>query len=406
MEMLLNLDISCKTTRPWRFNNNKNSLCKTLITKTSTTLIVSSSSINPSAPLHPKRKSQHRPPLHNANPHSKNSTKQTTLLVESFHEDDEDWTNDQFWAFIKFLIQTSRSKEILQVFDLWKNLEKLRINEFNYEKILRLLVEERQMEDAVSALRGMKSHGLSPSLEIYNSVIHGFASKGKFEDALFYLKEMEEINLKPDTETYDGLIEAYGTYKMYDEMGKCVKKMEYDGCSFDHVTYNLLIREFSRAGLLKRMERVYQTLLSKRMDLQASTLVAMLESYANFGILDKMEKVYRRALKSKTPLKEDLIRKLAKVYVENHMFSRLDDLGVDLSSKVGRTDLVWCLRMLSHAHLLSRKGMNSIVHEMELENVPWNVTVANIILLAYLKMKDLKHMKAAFSGTTSTIRET
>ncbi|KAF8393960.1 hypothetical protein HHK36_020162 [Tetracentron sinense] len=342
-----------------------------------------------------------------------NSTKHTTLLLETFHKnqtvkalieklhekdsnplqilkDEGDWSKDQFWAVIRFLQQTSRSKEVLQVFDLWKNIEKSRTNVVNYEKILLLLCEGGLMEDAVSALRAMKTNDLNPSFEIYNSVIHGFARKGKFEDALFLLKEMGEIKLMPKVETYNGLIQAYANYKMYDEMGKCVKRMESEGCCPNHFTYNLLVLEFARGGLFKRMEREYQTLLSKRMNLQGSTLVAMLEAYANLGILEKMEKVYRRVMNSKTPLKEGLIRKLAGVYIENYMFSRLEYLGLDISSRTGRTDLVWCLRLLSQACLLSKKGMDSIVREMDMVKFSWNITVANIILLAYLKMKDFR----------------
>ncbi|KAG6726062.1 hypothetical protein I3843_02G049600 [Carya illinoinensis] len=308
--------------------------------------------------------------------------------------DDGDWTEDHFWAVIRFLKHASRSHEILQVFDMWKDIEASRINEFYYEKIIGLLGEEGLIEEAVSTFQEMKSRGLIPSLETYNSIIHGFAGKGSFEDALFYLNKMKEANVTPETYTYDVLIQAYGKYNMYDEMGACLKKMELDGCSPDHITYNLLIQEFSQAGLLKRMERIYQTMLSKKMDLQSSTLVAMLEAYARFGIVDKMEKVFRRVLNSKTHLKDDVIRKVAGVYIGNYMFSRLDDLGVDVSTRFGASDLVWCLRLLSHACLLSRRGMDSIVREMEEAKVPWNVTVANIIMLAYLKIEDFTHLKS------------
>lgn len=287
------------------------------------------------------------------------------------------------------------------MFDTWKNKEKSRINEFYYEKIIGLLGEEGAIEEAVTLFLEMNSHGLGPSLGTYNSIIHCFAEKGNFDDALFYLNEMKKANLAPETDTYDGLIQAYGRYKMYDEMGMCVKKMELDGCSPDHITYNLLIREFSQAGLLTRMERLSQKMLSKKMDLQSSTLVAMLEAYARFGILGKMEKVYRRVLNSKTPLKDDLIRKLARVYIGNHMFSRLDYLGLDVSSTAGATDLVWCLRLLSRACLLSRKGMDCIVQEMEEANFSWDVTVANIIMLAYLKIKDFTHLRAFLSQLPS-----
>lgn len=284
------------------------------------------------------------------------------------------------------------------MFELWKTLDNSRSNAFNYENIIGLLAEDGLAEEVVSVLGDMKSSEICPSSEIYYLVIRCFTQKGRFDDALFYLKEMVEMNLKPTTEIYDGLIQAYANHKMYDEMDQCVKKMETTGCLPDHITYNLLIREFSRAGLLKRMERTYQTLLSKRMSLESSTMLAMLEAYANFGMMENMEMVYIRVMNSKkTHLKDDLIRKLAGVYIENHMFSRLDDLGNDISKRTGRTDMVWCLRILSHACLLSRKGMDSIVRQMEYERAPWNVTVANIMLLACLKMKDLKHLKYILS---------
>lgn len=279
------------------------------------------------------------------------------------------------------------------MFNLWKDIEKSRINEFNYEKIIELLNEEDLAEELVLALDQMRTHGLKPSLEIYNSVIHCFARKGDFSKALYFLSELKENNLIAVAETYHGLIQSYGKYRMYGELDECVKKMESDGCTPDHITYNLLIQEFSRGGLLQRMDRVYQTVLSKRMGLESSTLVAILEAYANFGIVDKMENAYRRVRNSKVHLKDNLIRKLAGVYIENYMFSRLADLGLELSSVTGRTDLLWCLLLLSHACLMSRKGLDSIVKEMEAKDVPWNATVANTILLAYLRMKDFKRLR-------------
>ncbi|XP_022869958.1 pentatricopeptide repeat-containing protein At4g14190, chloroplastic-like [Olea europaea var. sylvestris] len=288
-----------------------------------------------------------------------------------------------------------------EVFDLWKSMEKSRINEANYEKIIEILVKEGLVEEAEICLREMKCYGLQPSIGIYNSVIHGFARKGSFDNAMFYLREMEDVGEKPDSETYDGLIQAYGNYKMYDEIDQCVRVMESKGYLCDHITYNLLVREFARAGLLQKMESMYNSLYSRRIGLQASTLVAMLEAYAKFGILDKMEKMYRRILNSKSSLKEDVIRKLAAVYIDNRMFSRLEGLGVDLSAKTGCTDLVWCLRILSRACVLSKKEIYSIIQEMESHEVPWNATTANIISLAYLKMNDFKDLKVLLSELPS-----
>ncbi|XP_062109269.1 pentatricopeptide repeat-containing protein At4g14190, chloroplastic [Humulus lupulus] len=355
------------------------------------------------------------------------TTQHTTLLVDTFHEhrilknlikklsrtgscplqllrQDGDWTKENFWAVVTSLRHQSRSMEILQVFGMWKNIEKSRINELNYNKTIRVLVEDGLMEEAVMLFDEMKRHGLSLSLETFNSIIHGFARKGCFDKALSYLDEMKEVNVAPESDTYDGLIEAYAKHEMYDEIGMCLKKMKLNDCPPDHITYNLLMREFSRAGLLKKMESIYHTMISKKMYLQSSTLIKMLEAYARFGILDKMDKFYTRVLIMKIPLEEDLIRKLAEIYINNYMFSKIETLGVDLSSVFGETELLWCLRLLSYACLLSRKGMDSVIQEMADANFPWNVTTVNIIMLTQLKMKDFTHLRISLSQLTYTVK--
>ncbi|KAG9446019.1 hypothetical protein H6P81_012147 [Aristolochia fimbriata] len=343
------------------------------------------------------------------------SAKHTTLLVDSFHQnqslrdllaklrrkgsdplqllkDEGDWNKQHFWAVMKYLKETFRMKEALQVFNCWKDIEKARISEFNYMKLIEFLSLEGLLPEAVSVFDEMASYGLKPSVEIYNFIIHGYAKKGDFEKAEFFLRQMVQGGLVPDPETYDGLIQAYGEYKMYDEMCKCVRKMESEGFHSDHVTYNILIRAFARGGLLDKMEEAYQTVLSKRMSLQPSTLVAMLGAYADFGILEKMEKVYHKILNSGGYLKEDMVRKLARVYIENYRFSKLEELGLSLASKFGKTDLVWCLLLLSSACVLSREGMFSIIKEMETSKAEPNVSCMNTVALALLKMKDLRRL--------------
>ncbi|ESQ56233.1 hypothetical protein EUTSA_v10027442mg [Eutrema salsugineum] len=349
---------------------------------------------------------------------SVDATQSTSLLSDSYHHhhrflnslprrlsrtgscplrllrEDGDWSKHQFWAVVRFLRHSSRLHEILPVFDAWKNLEPSRINEANYEKILRFLCEEKSMNEAIRAFQCMiDEHELSPSLEIYNSIIHGYANDGKFEEAMFYMNHMKENDMLPETETYDGLIEAYGKWKLYDEIVLCIKKMESDGCVRDHVTYNLLIREFARGGLLKRMEQMYQSLMSRKMTLEPCTLLSMLEAYAEFGVLEKMEDTYNKIVRFGISLDEDLVRKVANVYIDNLMFSRLDDLG----RGIRRTDLAWCLRLLCHACLVSRKGLDYVVKEMEEARVPWNATFANIVLLAYSKMGDFRSVELLLS---------
>ncbi|KAJ0267143.1 Pentatricopeptide repeat-containing protein [Hirschfeldia incana] len=305
-------------------------------------------------------------------------------------QEDGDWSKDRFFTVIRFLRHSSRLHEILPVFDAWKKLDPSRINEANYEKIIRLLCAERWMNEAVVALQSMiNDHEINPSLQIYNSIIHGYAHDGKFEEAMIYLNQMKEKGVLPETETYEGLIEGYGKLRMYDEIVSCVKRMEAEGCARDHVTCNLLVREFARGGLLKRMERMYQSLMSRKMTLEPVTLVSMLGAYAEFGVLEKMEETYDKILRFGICLDEELVRRLACVYIDNLMFSRLDDLG----RGIRRSDLAWCLRGLCQACLVSRKGLDYVVQEMEQARVPWSTTFANIVLLAYWKMDDFKSIE-------------
>lgn len=278
------------------------------------------------------------------------------------------------------------------MFDAWKKLEPSRINEANYEKIITLLCAERSMDEAVRALQSMThDYKINPSLRIYNSIIRGYADDGKFEEAMSFLNEMKENGVSPETETYDGLIEGYGKRGMYDEIVSCVERMESEGCVRDGVSYNLLVREFARGGLLGRMERMYQSLMSRKMTVEPVTLVSMLETYAEFGVLEKMEETYDKVMRFGICLDEELVRRLACVYIDNFMFSRLDDLG----RGIRRSDLAWCLRGLCHACLVSRKGLDCVVKERSEEagRVPWSTSFANIVLLAYSKMGDFRSVE-------------
>ncbi|KAL4186437.1 hypothetical protein AMTRI_Chr09g33870 [Amborella trichopoda] len=311
--------------------------------------------------------------------------------------DEGDWNKDQFWAVMKLLKETSRMKEAMQVFDYWVNVERSRLDDSNYTKMIELLVDAGLMDEATTMLKEVKDFGVRPTVAVYNFIVHGYANTGNFDKANLFLREMRDLGLVPESETYDGLIRAYGNHRMYDDMAKCAKKMESEGFTPDHLTYNILIREFARGGLMVRMEGAYRTLLSKKMGLQYSTLVAMLEAYAALGCVNEMETVFRRLLKSKIPLKEDLVRKVARAYIKNHRFSRLEDLGLGVASKTGRTDLFWCLLLLSHACLCSRKGIKSVIQEMKSAMVRPNVTFANITALTYLKMKDVQYLDVLLS---------
>uniref|UniRef100_A0A251TTL3 Putative pentatricopeptide repeat protein n=1 Tax=Helianthus annuus TaxID=4232 RepID=A0A251TTL3_HELAN len=117
--------------------------------------------------------------------------------------------------------------ELYIVFDEWSRRDESRVSMFNYERIVRLLVEEELVDIVVLALNQMKYiRGVQPSSEIYRLIIYSFVKSDQFVDALFHLKVMEDNEMKPCASIYNGLIKLYAKNGLYDEMVKCVKRME------------------------------------------------------------------------------------------------------------------------------------------------------------------------------------
>lgn len=282
------------------------------------------------------------------------------------------------------------------------------MNANNYSKIIQLLSKEGSMERTMEAFVNMERNGVAATVVIYNFIVNGFAKRGEFEHAKETIAKMEEIGVMPTSQTYNGLLRAYGEHRMFDEMSKCVKKMVLDGCSSNEVTYNLLIVEFAKGGLFERMEGICRTLSSKKMKLLPSTLIVMLEAYTDVGILEKMEAIYRRISNGVVNwfLNENLIRKMAVVYIENYRFGRLQQFGNELRSMTTaaatrKTELLWCIQLIASARLPTRKGLDSVLQEMDNSNVKLSITLINTLAFAYLKMKDLGYL----DGLLCTIGE-
>ncbi|CAA7405029.1 unnamed protein product [Spirodela intermedia] len=302
----------------------------------------------------------------------------------------DDWSSEELWAAAGFLI-----------FDEWRRRRSPgRATAANFSRLARLLCGGGAMEEAGSVFRQMAALDLPVPVSVYNSLVDGLAGDGDLAGAGEALRRMPELGLSPSPETFHGLLRAFGRKGMYDEMSRWVKKMIAEGCPPNASTFNLLIMEFAGGGLLEKMEATHRTLLSRRMKLLPAAVAAMIQAYAEVGNLEKMEKMYRRFSGCRAPLREDLIRKMALVYIQNYRFARLEEFGNEIASRTGRnrrTHLVWRLLLLAAALLLSRRGMESIAGEMKAAEVTPHITFTNSIALAHAKMKDFRDLEALLS---------
>ncbi|XP_031487539.1 pentatricopeptide repeat-containing protein At4g14190, chloroplastic [Nymphaea colorata] len=223
-----------------------------------------------------------------------------------------------------------------------------------------------------------------------SSALRFLKEEAGLEEAKHFLKQLEGDNL--DCQAIAFLIQAYGRLGLYDDLSRFAKSV---GHLLDEATYNLLLVEFASAGLVGKMEEHARRLLSARLPLKPKTKTAMLEAYANLGCLQKMDDAFFANRNRSTFVPGDrLVRKMAMVYLQNYRFSRLEDLGRQVSLRAGRrTPLACCLELLSHACILSRKGMDAVAREVKAAGV-WadDASFANAVALAYLKMKDPKSL--------------
>ncbi|KAF3781743.1 Pentatricopeptide repeat-containing protein [Nymphaea thermarum] len=223
-----------------------------------------------------------------------------------------------------------------------------------------------------------------------SSALRFLKDEAGLEEAKHFLKQLEGDSL--DCQAIAFLIQAYGHLGLYDDLSRFAKSV---GHLLDEATYNLLLIEFASAGLVGKMEEHARRLLSARLPLKPKTKTAMLEAYASLGCLQKMDDAFFANRNRSTLVPGDrLVRKMAMVYLQNYRFSRLEDLGRQVSLRAGRrTPLACCLELLSHACILSRKGMDAVAREVKAAGV-WaeDASFANAVALAYLKMKDPKSL--------------
>ncbi|XP_020592520.1 pentatricopeptide repeat-containing protein At4g14190, chloroplastic-like [Phalaenopsis equestris] len=110
---------------------------------------------------------------------------------------DGDWPFEKLRVVIAFLADTGRITEALQIFYQWKGMEKSRASAINYSKIITLLCEKDLIDKAMLLFQEMEKLEFTPSVAIYNAVIHGFARIKEFNKSKTLLCKMVEDGLSP-----------------------------------------------------------------------------------------------------------------------------------------------------------------------------------------------------------------
>ncbi|XP_077245649.1 LOW protein: PPR containing protein isoform X2 [Tasmannia lanceolata] len=161
-----------------------------------------------------------------------------------------------------------------------------------YAKLLTMLGKSRQHERATLLFQIMLSEGLTPSLDVYTSLVGVYGLSGLFDEAFRTIDEMKYVSdCKPDVYTYTILINCCCKLRRFDLISKVLTEMSYLGLEGTIVTHNAIIDGYGKAGMLELMESSLSDMLeSGRCLPDVFTLNSFIWAYGNGGQIEKMER--------------------------------------------------------------------------------------------------------------------
>ncbi|KAG9452658.1 hypothetical protein H6P81_005562 [Aristolochia fimbriata] len=191
-------------------------------------------------------------------------------------------------------IQSNRWQSALKIFKLLRKQQWYVPKCQTYAKLLTMLGKSKQPEQAISLFRSMLSEGLTPTLDVYTSLVGAYGMSGLFDEAFHTIDEMKSVSeCKPDIFTYTILINTCCKHHRFDLISKILNEMSYLGIECSAVTYNTIIDGYGKAGLFELMESSLSDMLESGQCLpDVFTLNSFIWAYGNSGVIEKMEKWY------------------------------------------------------------------------------------------------------------------
>ena len=349
------------------------------------------------------------------------------------------------------LLSSSSSSAIPQVFSLLSSMSNLNfpVPLSLYNSLLLALSKEKQFDEMGKLIKKMKLSGSNPNSATFNILIMEFGKAGllrKMESAHRSILSLK-MNLLPSS--IEAMIRAYADVSDIPKMEKMYRRLlsssvvrsrhamvdnaynENGGLLKMENRISSSISGIGDLGELSKMGKTYWRSSSslplsssssrselvdlgklpkmRKMHQRSSPLLPSSSSslssstrsgLADLGQLPKMGKMYSRSSSlsssSSCGFSEDLIRKMAMVYIQNLMFSRLEDLGNDLAARKGRTSFVCLLLLLASGLILSRRGMDSIIKELRSSMIEDDISFINILAMAHARMKGFKDLEVLF----------
>lgn len=168
-----------------------------------------------------------------------------------------------------------------------------------FNSLMRNFSRAGLFQESIKLFTTMKSHGVSPSVVTFNSLLTILLKRGRTNMAKNVYDEMlGTYGVTPDTYTFNILIRGFCMNGMVEEGFTIFKDMSRFGCEPDVITYNTLVDGLCRAGKVTIAYNVVRGMGKKSVDLNPNvvTYTTLIRGYCAKREIDKALDVFEEMI--------------------------------------------------------------------------------------------------------------
>ncbi|XP_059651261.1 pentatricopeptide repeat-containing protein At4g01030, mitochondrial [Cornus florida] len=151
-----------------------------------------------------------------------------------------------------------------------------------------MYVKNDDLTSARAAFDSMKNRNIFA----WNSLISGYAFKGRFDEAVTLLHQMEKERIKPDLVTYNGLVSGYSMSNHSKEALAMIRQIKSSGLIPNVVSWTALISGCSQKGNYKDALKFSIQMQQEGIKPNSATIASLLRACAGLSFLQKGKEIH------------------------------------------------------------------------------------------------------------------
>ncbi|KAA0052234.1 hypothetical protein IC582_015956 [Cucumis melo] len=208
-----------------------------------------------------------------------------------------------------------------------RGIVKLEARFFN--SLMRNFSRAGLFQESIKVFTIMKSHGVSPSVVTFNSLLTILLKRGRTNMAKnVYYEMLSTYGVTPDTYTFNILIRGFCMNGMVDDGFRIFNDLPRFGCEPDVVTYNTLVDGLCRAGKVTVAYNLAKGMGKKSVDLNPNvvTYTTLIRGYCAKREIDKALAVFEEMVNQGLKANNITYNTLIKGLCEAQKFEKIKEI--------------------------------------------------------------------------------